>query len=361
MAEGVQEIHKILDNLTDPNSREAARGLLEKHAQNPEQIARLRAARNHLAQRVEEVNKDRTKFHTLFDDIVNASEGKTLDPSEPASDGPEEVPKNPHERQPAPASSPAPAQEPATAPAPASVLPPPAPAPASPAAPASVPPPTPATPTPASAPVPSQVPTPTPAPDQTPAPSPNPAADVQSPAYPDASQNEPPSEPSGPFDSFLSTLQKNEKIKNSLHELNKIPLIGGLLLTLFFSKKALAEAGIKVDDMDLDKMLNTLGTDKEKFKKQTENLFRSTFKIENPHDLLLLCNVDPSKGPVITVGQFLEKCPDQFSHNSWETMCKNLKERGAKETTGGSVMNFMADYLKKNKGSWDLPSEKPSQ
>lgn len=306
---------------------------------------------------VTELNRGTKTVDDYVVELKNTTE--ELKKDQPTDEGGDVlVPKNPieHQTQVAPAVAPpvAPvAATPSEAPKP-EVVQPVNPAPTSPETPA----PTPAVPpvAPVPAPTPPIAPTQAPTPPATPTPAPMPVPSA--PSSPTTETPQPEAGPPGPLDMVLSKLTENIKLKESLTKLAAIPFIGGFLLTMFFSKEALKDAGINVADLSLDKVLGELGKDGQ-IEKNAQEILQKRFEIKKPEDLFLLANEDSSKTPKLSVGEFIDHCPDNFPESSWKRICADLNKRGATSTTSGSVMKFMIEYLKKNNKSWDVKGSNP--
>ncbi len=370
MAEKAQEIKQVFDGITDAASKKNANDFLAIYTKDLplEKLGRLKAARDHLASKVKAVNEGRNKLNELFDDVMKASEGTALTPApkttpeapssaeagvtDKADETATKFPREKKQETPVQADAPKPAQ--------------PEPVPAPTAAPVSAPI---QAPTPAPAPVPVVVSapvapaaTPTPAPAATPATgavavvappaAPEPAPSTITPSNSPAEEYEPP----GIGDAVLKTMMGNAKIAESFKKLAELPFVGGFLLSLFFSKKALKAVEINIQDMKLDGLLQGLTQNqKVEIQENVRKVMIKNFKLKETDtaEMFILANEDNSKGQKVSVADFLKNCPNGFNTEKWKDICKQLNDRGAAKTDQRTVMGFMLDYLKKHP-SWDL-------
>lgn len=310
MAETVSSAVGIAD-IKEAGARKEAEQALNELTPDEHRLlveARTRGKLSKLKATVASLNEGKTSIANFKEELKNTTEELK---KESGNNGPTDTAKNPHETAPTPA------------------------------------------------PVPAAAPTPVapPAPVQTPASSvdSSPAQPASTPGTP-SSGNETDMGPDGPLDGVLPTLiDKTPQLKDTLKKLAGIPVIGGFLLTMFFSKKALKKVQIDVTDISLEGVLKEFDkSGQSEIERNVRELLQKKFKLEKPENLLILANEDETKGPRLSVGQFMERCPEHFPEDTWKKICTDLKERGAVSSTSGSVMNFMINYLKNHNKSWEM-------
>ncbi|MFA5829521.1 MAG: hypothetical protein WC843_03435 [Candidatus Gracilibacteria bacterium] len=268
---------------------------------------------------------------------------------------------------PAPAAAPVVAPIAATAPIVAPAAAPAAPTPAPTVAPNAVPAPV-VTAAPATAPAPAPTPAPAPAPTAAPTPAPAPTAtapETTAPVAPTAPETAAePEEEAG----FLDSLADDPKVKESIDKLGKIAIIGPLILSIFFTKTALDKLGIKAPEMSmkgLEELMKNLKLDSGKAKEFKEQIQKKIF----PDDFGV--KEDLKHSPPVTrdivakrlallgsekVGELMKK--DEvpgYEKADWKNIKALLTKNGAKESTEGTVFEFVLTRLSDKTNPWKAP------